>query len=252
VLFGFCLTPQDTGRSATYPWVLWVWDIDRAVWAGDWKLSADFALVAAIPSSTPQGPSADPITLAVDHAAATTSSVAISWSNNGDTLSSTEIWVRDVTGGGGSVLWQTAIPGDVAETVTALDHSREYAVKVRHSRGGIAGNFTAEVTCYTALEAPTLIALGHGSQKVQLDIANFAGGATLRVERSPIGAGTWSTIATYSNEPVGTRTDYDTTTVCRDEYDYRAYVFDTARPVAVRESAYSATDDVEACRDEIL
>lgn len=242
VLFGFCMAPPAAGRSTTVPWVLWLWDVDRECWTCNWTFNADFLQVAAIPTATASAPSADvgngggggtdvggaPI---VDHTLATLSSVHVSWDNNGDVDSSTELWVRDVTGGAGSVLWAIADPGVAVYTLTGLSDTHHYAVKARHVRGTIAGGFTAEADAYTKLATPgTPTRAFYTSVSVKVRTIQNANGADLTLTRDGVLLHTFSAAATGTYD----YTDIDLT--CGTYYNYDAQAYMASWPAVLQYS----------------
>jgi hypothetical protein len=159
VLFGMNQTPVPTGRSATYPTVIWVWDCQREIWISDIKMSADVMYAYAVPSTTSQAPLVAPSALAFTHASSTLTTVAATWTN-GDASANTEIWVRD-NATGASTLWTTAAPGATSATITGLVQGTHYKVRIRHTRSGITTDFTGELDAYTLLPAPTSITRYH-------------------------------------------------------------------------------------------
>jgi hypothetical protein len=159
VKFGFNATPADVGRSSTYPFVVWNWDIDRECWTGDDKFSADLHFAQAIPSltvtgaTTPPGPSGTPSALASTIVSSTTSSAVVTWTN-GDAGAQTEVWLRTETGA--SMLSSIESAGVVTKTITSLDPGRIYYAKVRHKKDGLYSDFTSEATVYTRLATPVV------------------------------------------------------------------------------------------------
>ena len=160
VKFGFNATPADTGRSATYPFVVWNWDVDRECWTGDDKFSADLHFAQAIPSltvtgaSTPPGPTGTPSSLASTIVSSTTTSLAVTWTN-GDATAQTEVWLRNESGA--STLHSLEAAAATSKTITGLDGGRVYYVKVRHKKDGLYSAFTSEATCYTRLISPSVV-----------------------------------------------------------------------------------------------
>ena len=242
VKFGFNSTPVDAGRSTTYPFVLWNFDIDRAAWTGDEKYAADLHLVQAIPSLTSSGsagaagPSAPPSIPLVDDSAATLTTGALSWTN-GDALAATEVWLRTVTGG--SALDSTVAAGVAIKTITGLPAASQRYFKVRHLKDGLYSDFTAELAVYTLLPAPVISGAYTDltttpprmviHQTVSVDIGTLL---TLEVN-SGSGYGTFQTQV----NPV-TGTTYDMARQA-DGFSWRAKLFSSAWPAAIQTSAYS-------------
>lgn len=159
IKFGFNTSPADTGRSSTYPFVVWNWDIDNECWTGDDKFSADLHFVQAIPSLTAAasgagvGPAGVPSALASSIASSTTSSAVVTWTN-GDASAQTEVWLRNESGA--SSLYALVAAGNTSRTISGLDAGRVYSVKVRHVKDGITTVFTSEVEARTLLPMPSL------------------------------------------------------------------------------------------------
>jgi hypothetical protein len=154
VKFGFHMTPVDSGRSSTYPYVVWNYDLERNSWTGDEKYTADLMYAQAIPalSSTSAttygyGPTAAPTNLAVT--SSTAPSVGLSWTN-GDASAGTQVWSRNVTTGGGYFIVDAAAAG--ATTLTTSGPSgwflagQQHKIKIRHQKNGIYSDFSSEVT----------------------------------------------------------------------------------------------------------
>jgi hypothetical protein len=169
VKFGFNVTPADAGRSTTYPFVIWNWDIDNECWTGDEKYSVDIHFAQAIPTLTaspasvvvppppppppPPGPSGTPSTLASSTADSTTSQVRYTWTN-GDATAQTELWFRNESGA--SMLYSVEAPGVTGKTIPVTDAGRIFFAKVRHTKDGLTSSFTGEVQSYTLLPTPFL------------------------------------------------------------------------------------------------
>jgi len=134
VLFGLNQTPVPSGRSATYPTVVWIWDCQRERWISDIAMSADMTYASAIPSvTTTFSPSTAPTSLAFTHFSAGLTTVAATWTN-GDATASTEIWVRDINSGGTSALWSTAAPA--ATSARRTPSRSRLSMRVRHAGSG--------------------------------------------------------------------------------------------------------------------
>lgn len=133
--------------------VQWVFDTARQVWDSDWT-TRDFNNVVAVVGADISAPVAAPSGLAVDHPSATTSSIAVSWTN-GDPAAQTEIWVDEMTGSG-FLLKGTAVPGATSGSATSLRVATHSLVKVCHIKGGVRSTFSDTVDAYTRLEEPVL------------------------------------------------------------------------------------------------
>lgn len=227
VLFGLNQTPVPSGRSASYPTIIWVWDCQREVWISDITMSADMMIATAIPTSTVSGPTATPSALAFTHASATTSTVAATWVN-GDATASTELWVRAVSGGG-SVLWATAAPASTSATLSGLAAGVNYKVTIRHIKSGVASEFVAEVDAYTVIPAvATLSFTSHGDIfTAAVDIGHGA----VSFESGGV---------EYNTVPVTAPGLYNSSGQLG-THAYRARSFDSAWPAAIQYGAYSNT-----------
>lgn len=243
ILFGFQMTPTDAGRSATYPYVVWVWDVDRETWSTNWKFSADIAHASAVgtasgPSASPGGgsaPTVPPTALTVDDASATTTSLAVSWTN-GDVTAQTEVYLR--TGTAGSGYWQTFAAGVSSGTLTGVPSSAKHWVKIRHTKSGIPTAFTAEEEAFTRLTAPTPPTLElFVANEIYVDNINHtADGADLQLERDTV------LIHAFTAAAVGLYDHNDAGLVSSQSYTYRARAFRSDWPAAINASAYC--DDV--------
>jgi hypothetical protein len=204
VLFGLHPAIASTGRSSSYPWTVWVWDVDREVWQPDWKFGADFFACAPIATESAQGPTASPS--APSTSGQTTSGYTASWTN-GDTTAETEFWEKEGSGGTWSLV--TVLGAGVASYArTGRTNHTEYFWRVRHRKNGIHSAFTADTSAKTLIAAPGLAATMDASF-VELTITQNAGGTDITLQRSPSGAGTWTTIETFTAQPAGTFTHFD-------------------------------------------
>ncbi len=158
VLFGLHPTQNRTGRSASYPWTIWVWDLDRERWATDWDNDADYHYGFGLATTTGDGPTAAP------SAPATSSQTTGGWTadwTNGDADADTELWLRDITAGGAFTLYDGAIaPGVATLAVTGQLPRHQFEWRVRHSLNGALSEFSAATSALTLLAAPTLASSG--------------------------------------------------------------------------------------------
>lgn len=240
ILFGLNQTPVPSGKSATYPTVIWAWDTQREVWITDISapsgsgFTGDFHYAHAIPTTTALGPSAAPSGLAFTHASAALTSVAATWAN-GDATATTEIWVRD-NETGASVLWQTALAAATSATIGGLVQGKNYKVKLRHIKNSIATDFIAEVDAYTLLPAPTQITLD-----MRLPGQSFV----------DVACGTTTTTHEYLERNASPLDDqsctapgiygyHDTGLGHGVSYTWRARVYSSAWPAAIQYSAYTS------------
>lgn len=231
VLFGMNQTPVPTGRSATYPTVIWVWDCQREVWASDIEMTADMMYAQAISapssgSSAILGPTGLPSALAFTHASADLTSVAATWAN-GDATATTELWLRN-SSGGSSALWSTAAAAATTASLTGLTAGQNYKVKIRHVKNGVASDFTAEVDAYTVMHWPS---------PFTWDSINRVFRAGVNVAHGQIIFEKDSVESDRQDVPfIGT---YNYTLWSSGFHVYRSRLFDAAWPAAIQYSAYS-------------
>lgn len=235
ILFGLHPTQTSGSRSATYPWLLWTWDIEREVWQTDWKMGADFFMATPVSvtvgSSASIGPSAPPS--APNNSAIGTGGYTANWTN-GDATAETEVWEKE--GAGGTWTLVTTVAAAVASYArTGRSNHTEYYWKVRHRKSGVTTVYTTELSVKIAIVAPSVggTPLGFASL-YDLTIGQNAPGTDLRVEWSDIGAGVWNHYTTISAAATS-----QTITV-PGVRDYRARSEDAAWTPTT--SAYSATE----------
>ena len=235
VLFGVHPTEASTGRSATYPWVKWVWDLERSVWQTDWKFGVDFFMVHAVPTSTSVGPTAPPLTPVTS--LPTESGYTASWTN-GDATAPTEIWEKEGSSGTWALVASIAA-GTATYARTGRTHHTQYYWKVRHNKSGVTTGYSAEASAQTSIRAViltinTALDIYLPASMTTLNTATSTG-TTTTVEKSAIGAGVWTTYTSQLNMV--------SVTVIRG-FDYRARSADTAW--GVTPGAYGNTFSVAA------
>lgn len=212
ILFGLHPAEAVAGRSATYPWTVWVWDIERSVWAPDWKPGIDLFMSAAVVTETAQGPGAPPTGASTTNI--TTGSWRANWTN-GDATASTEYWEQDVTAGGTWILKAVLDPGVTFYDVTPRNDHTHYAWRVRHVKAGVHSSFTTNQTAQTLILPPTLSFLSctgfAGTANMRWQTL-ARGTTTLTVQKSPAGMGSWTTIHTYLGDSQGATHDTVETT----------------------------------------
>jgi len=244
VLFGVHPASVPSGRSATYPFRVWAWDIDRQVWAPDWVPGFDVHSAGTVVTSAAQGPSAAPSAPATS--SATTSGFTAGWTN-GDVSALTEYWER--LEAGPSVLTGTEAVTVASKVRTGLDPRQNYYWKVRHRKNGVTSAFATETLAQTKLAPPILAAVGdNASNKVKVTTTNpHSASVTVRVERSPAGAAAWTEVLTLLLHKSGKVASYDVSASCGVDYDYRALCEDLSWAPGTQ-SVYSSTvTDVTAC-----
>lgn len=225
VLFGLNQTPVPSGRSATYPTVIWVWDCQREVWAGDITCSADVHYAHAIPTATVQGPTAAPSALAVTHASATLTGITVTWTN-GDATAATEVWLRDKTTGGSYYLWSTVAAGLTTTALGSLTAGRNYEAKIRHIKSGVVTDFADVADAYTLIPPPSLVGVVDSYMDAEVTVA--AGDLTFEKDTVVVETRTIAEVGAIR-----------AATVPLTGSDYRARITNTAWPVAIQASAYS-------------
>ena len=193
-----------TPPQATYPNVLWAWDLNRDVWSSDLGFNQQFFHVRAIPTITTQSPQGTPTALAgtdmlVD-------GYTGNWTN-GDPTAETEFYER--AGVAGSfALAGTAGDGDTSLVRTGLNQHTRYYYYLQHLKGGIRSTASATIEVLTLIAPPVLdVIAGSASDPTsptQLLITAVESGMTLTIEESPDGIGSWTTFVTSPNFPAGT------------------------------------------------
>lgn len=153
MLFGVHPTEAETGRSATYPFVQWVWDLERDVWQTDWKFGADLFMAAAVTTSTAQGPTAKPTSPSTTDL--TTSGYTANWVN-GDATAETEVWELRQGGGGSWTLVTTVAAGVQLYARTGRLPHQAYSWRVRHRKNGVTTGYTSSTAAKVLMVGPTL------------------------------------------------------------------------------------------------
>jgi hypothetical protein len=238
ILFGVHPTASSPGRSATYPWVLWAWDLERQVWQTDWKFGVDIFMASPVATTTAVGPSAPPS--APNNTNITTTGWTANWTN-GDATAETEYWEK-LGSGGTWTLITTVAAGTASLARTGRASHQEYFWKVRHRKSGVTTDFTSELSAKTLIAAPSVAPVCTGGQGVRIDVINTnAGLVTLTLESSPAGAGTWTVKQTWTNQGSGTVSSNDLAGPSNPK-DYRAKASDAAWPTT--DSAYDTITNV--------
>ena len=214
VLFAVRPTQTETGHATTYPWVWWVWDIERERWAPDWRFSTlNATMMNAVPlpigatagSGTVPGPTAAPNTPVTS--AASTSGWTAGWTN-GDATAQTEYWEKEGSGGTWTLI-ATIAAGTATYARTGRTNHTQYYWKVRHRKSGIVTDYTAETSAQTLIAAPTLLlSIGFGSPGFSyqiLTVTRNAADTSMILERDS--GGGYVTHKTYVSGPVGNQTE---------------------------------------------
>ncbi len=256
MLFGLHPTEAASGRSATYPWVVWAWDIQRSVWQPNHKYGADLFHASAITTTTGSssgasgGPSAAPSSPSTS--AETVSGYQANWTN-GDTTAQTEFWEKE--GSGGTWTLVTVVAANTAlYAQTGLTNHVEYFWRTRHTKSGIKSQWDVEA----GTSAQTLIAVP-GCTAVQVEsgpvinvtLTQNSDGTDLVVEQQ-IDSGGYTVWNTYASQPVGTFVVDGGSVDCDTVVDYKARSRDSGWPA---DGAYSTPSQVDLnvdCSDEDL
>lgn len=154
VVFG--VHPSGTTPS-TYPWNLWIWDVERERWQPDWVFSTPTAFfhgnnIPTTSAASPTAPPSNPVTSAI-----TTNGFTASWTN-GDVTAQTEVWILDTTN-----TW--VLNSTQAATVTSvaigslLSHAT-YQWKVRHVKNGLYSSYTTALIVKTLIAPPSVSYVG--------------------------------------------------------------------------------------------
>lgn len=198
VLFGVHPSEASAGRSATYPWVLWAWDIERQVWQTDAKYGTDVFMAAAVTQgggATSSGPSAAPS--APNTTSPTVSGYTANWTN-GDVTAYTEVWEKEGAGGTWTLV-TTVNPGVATYPVTGRKSHIEYFWRVRHRKNGVTSEYCADTSAKTLMTVPNIGAActGFASMSTITATSRSEGTTTLIIEESADGAA-WSPVASGS------------------------------------------------------
>jgi len=151
ILFG--VHPQGTS-PASYPWIIWAWDIERQRWQPDWvnAVPTGYAHGGEVPTTTimaPSAPPSAPVTSAI-----TSSGYTASWTN-GDASAQTEFWYNDALTGTW-ILNATVAAGITTVALTGLLGGGEYDWKVRHTKNGFPSAYSATAAPFTLIDPPQL------------------------------------------------------------------------------------------------
>lgn len=216
-----------TTAPATYPNVLWAWDIAREVWSADLGFNQSFFHVRAIPTTTPQTPQGTPTALAGSSITATTYSG--NWTN-GDATCQTEYYEKSGVAGSYSLV-STAAAGVTTLARTGLvSHTRVFYY-LQHLKAGVRSTASSEIEVKTLLAPPTLSTVqGIVDENTEsgITVTITDTGTTLYVQESLDGVSGWSTVITQPSAVVGTYTYLAFSSVVLEGRWYRAYTEDLA------------------------
>lgn len=235
ILFGVHPTTASSGKSATYPWTQWVWDIERSTWQTDWvhAVAPGFVMMTPVSTSTALGPTASPSSPSTS--AETPTGYTANWTN-GDATAETEVWQKVDTTGTWTKVADVAA-GTATKALTLHSHTLVYW-KARHRKNGVVTPFTAETVARSNIRTSDLTVKGTAGSKKY--IGGFCDGrVVMSLERSAIGAGVWSVVQTQTITATPTYSDNSYLFLVDTGYDYRVRGTDAAwSPTA---GAYSTT-----------
>jgi len=252
ILFGLHPVAAASGRSDTWPWVVWAWDVQRDVWQPNRKYGADLFHASAIsttssdgPSAAPSGPSTDNITASVYRG---------NWTNN-DTSAETEFWEKLESGGTWALV--AIVAANTAElTRTGRSGHGSYYFRVRHIKGGVTSAWDAEAgtIAQTLIAKPGCTAAQIGNVSlISIDLIQNSDGTDLVLERQ-VGGGGYTVFKTFASQPAGEVPWVDSTSSCGDVVDYKARSRDSDTPWNNPDGAYSDSSQVDltsGCSEEV-
>lgn len=213
---------------ATYPNVLWTWDVARSVYGPDWGFGLSLNHVRAIPSTTPQTPQGTPVATAAS--SVTTSGYTGNWTN-GDATCQTEFYEK--TGSGGTfALISTEAAAATSLARTGRTPHTSYFYKLAHIKSGVRSSESNVIAAQTAMAAPGITSVtGTTSPSFipsELQVTITISGVTLYVQESADGVSGWTTRGTELNASAGTYTYAAGGGVVDTGFYYRAYTEDLA------------------------
>ena len=252
MLFGMHPTETESGRSATFPWVVWAWDIQRSVWAPNHKFGADLFHAAALTTTTSSGSGAqgtptDPPNTPSTTSPTTTTGYTANWVN-GDATAATELWDKDPDTG----IWAlvaVAIAGATSQARTGAINHKEYFWRVRHIKSGVpsAWDVEAGTSAKTLIAVPTISAVQDGTEpRIIITVTQNSDAITdIDVERQ-VDSGGFTVWNNYPLQPPGEFVVNDTSVLCDTVVEYRARARDAAWPA---DSTYSTGSVVDLTID---
>jgi hypothetical protein len=241
MLFGLHPAETASGRSATFPWVIWAWDLVRDVWQANHKLGIDLFHAATVtPSVAGQSEAPGAAPSAPSTSGETTTGYTASWTN-GDATAQVEFWEKLETTGTWTLI-DVLDPATTSLARTGLDNHSSYYWRVRHRKNGIPSAYAADTLAQTLIAAPSVTATRLTTTTiVKVEYVQNAGGTTLTIERNVNSAGyvVWQTFAAKA---AGTYAIYDSDGSCDDTRAYKAKSTDAAWPTT--DSAYSSVSSL--------
>ena len=240
VLFGLHPSEAESGRSDTFPWRVWAWDLLRGVWQPDLEFGADLFDASGLTSTTADGPSSAPSSPSTD--TETASGYTGNWTN-GDTSAETEFWEKEGSGGTWALISVVAAATALLAR-TGLNNHTEYFWRVRHRKNGLTSAFDVDAgtSAQTLIAAPGVSAVQIGvSSTIRIDMTQNADGTDVELQRQVDGGG-FSVLQTFTSQPSGAFSVFDSTRSCGESVDYRARSRDASWPA---DSVFSATSNVD-------
>lgn len=249
ILFGLHPVEAASGRSDTFPWVVWAWDIERSVWQPNHKYGADLFHASAVTSTTAAtaGPDGAPSSPAVVSSSPSTSGYTAGWTN-GDTSATTEFWEKTESGGTWTEVAVIAA-GTATYPRTGRTNYTSYYWRVRHLKDGLRSAWSADAgtLAQTLMTVPGCAAEQiEATSNISVVLTQNADGANLEVYRQVDGGG-FSVWNTYSSRPSGTFTVVDSSRSCEEVVQYKARSKDLAWPTTT--TAFSSVSEVDLTGD---
>jgi hypothetical protein len=249
VLFGLHPTEAESGRSDTFPWRVWAWDIERSVWQPNHEFGADLFHASALtttaggggPSAAPSSPSTSSIT---------ETGYTANWTN-GDANAETELWEKKGSGGTWDI-FRTVAAGVTSFAQTGNTSYTEYFWRVRHTKSGIKSQFDVDAgtSAKTLISKPGCTAAQMGvSSFIEVTLTQNADGTDLEVQRQ-VDSGGYTVWQTFSAEPSGTFVVSDISRACGQIVDYKARSRDSSWPADSSLSLPSTVDLSVDCGEE--
>lgn len=256
MLFGFHPEETEGSRSATFPWRVWAWDMERSVWQPDLEFGADITHASVLnagagsssSSGAPSGPPTSPVT-----SSESTAGYTATWTT-GDADATTEFWEKDPDTGAWGIISTFAAGVVTTGGLSGRSNYSTYYWRVRHSKNGIKSAWDNEsgTIAQTLIAAPTLSAAQSGGGPLaKIDITQNAGGSDVEVYRDINGAG-YTLWNTYSAQSEGDFTVYDSSQECGVDLDYKALSSDATWPTTDSvDSSIGSVDLTTGCSTEL-
>ena len=212
---------------ATYPNVLWTWDVARNVYGPDWGFGLSFFHVRAIGTTTVQTPQAAPTATAATSVTAT--GFTENWTN-GDATCQTERYEK-VGVSGSYTLNGTEAAAATSKARTGMTPYTRHFYKMVHIKSGVRSTESNEIEVKTALPAPTISSVtGSTSPFIasELIVTVSVSGADLYLQKSADGISWGAGGLVVSGAAAGDHSFFNGGGVVSTGFYYRAYSFDAA------------------------